>query len=149
MYHTQVKNGRIKSLEITVYSLSLALDHACTYITTYLHNCLPTVLRQDMKVQTTKIGFVVSWKLFKGCHSSIHENFLFSFSNILTIKMKCRARSYKLISQRMGWSPGLVIIGGDSCSDGYGFESQHCILDGHFFTYLCCRNCNVCSKRRK
>ena len=23
-------------------------------------------------------------------------------------------------------------IRGDSCSEGRGFESQHCVLDGHF-----------------
>ena len=35
-----------------------------------------------------------------------------------------------------GGSPGLVVMGGDSCSRGHGFESQHHILDGlfsHFF----------------
>ena len=32
----------------------------------------------------------------------------------------------------MGESPGLVIMGGDSCSIGCEFESRHCILDGHF-----------------
>ena len=29
-------------------------------------------------------------------------------------------------------SRGLVVMGGDSCSEGHGFESQHSILDGHF-----------------
>ena len=29
-------------------------------------------------------------------------------------------------------SPGLVVVGGDSCSEGRGFNSQHCILDGQF-----------------
>ena len=29
-------------------------------------------------------------------------------------------------------SPGLVVMGGDSCSEGGGFESRHHILDGHF-----------------
>ena len=33
-------------------------------------------------------------------------------------------------------SPGLVVIGGDSCSKSHEFESLHCILDGHFFTHL-------------
>ena len=28
-------------------------------------------------------------------------------------------------------SPGLVVMGGDSCSEGCGFESQCRILDGH------------------
>ena len=31
-----------------------------------------------------------------------------------------------------GWNPSLVVIGGDSCSEGFWFESQHHILDGHF-----------------
>ena len=29
-------------------------------------------------------------------------------------------------------SPCLVVMGGDSCSKGCRFLSQHCILDGHF-----------------
>ena len=28
-----------------------------------------------------------------------------------------------------GGSPGLVVMGGDSCPEGRRFESQHCILD--------------------
>ena len=32
----------------------------------------------------------------------------------------------------MGGSPGLVVMKGGSCSKGPEFESQHCILDGHF-----------------
>ena len=32
-----------------------------------------------------------------------------------------------------GGSPGLMVMGGDSCSKGRGFESRHHILDGHFF----------------
>ena len=31
-----------------------------------------------------------------------------------------------------GGSPGLVVMGGDSCSEVCGFESLHCILYGHF-----------------
>ena len=38
---------------------------------------------------------------------------------------------------QLGGSPGLVVMGGDSCPEGHGFESLHCILDGHFFTYIC------------
>ena len=33
----------------------------------------------------------------------------------------------------MGGSPGLVFMGGDSCSKGLEFESRHHILDEHFF----------------
>ena len=32
----------------------------------------------------------------------------------------------------LGGSPGLVVMGGDLCSEGRGFESQHRILDVHF-----------------
>ena len=46
---------------------------------------------------------------------------------------------------RLGGSPGLVFMGGDSCSEGCGFKSQHCILDG-LFALIRCKNCIVCLK---
>ena len=42
-----------------------------------------------------------------------------------------------------------MVMGDDSCSKGRGFESRRRILDGHFFTFICCKNCNVCLKRPK
>ena len=36
----------------------------------------------------------------------------------------------------MAGSPGPVVMGGDSCSKGRGFESWTWILDGDFFTYI-------------
>ena len=39
----------------------------------------------------------------------------------------------------MGGSPGLVVMGGDSCSKGREFEPQHRILDGHFKHYIVVR----------
>ena len=42
-----------------------------------------------------------------------------------------------------------MVMGRDSCSKVRGFESRDRILDGHFFTYICCKNCNVCLKRPK
>ena len=40
------------------------------------------------------------------------------------------------------WMPGLVVMGGDSCSEGCGFESRHRILDGHFSHIgICCKFC--------
>ena len=36
-----------------------------------------------------------------------------------------------------------MVVGGDSCSEGRGFESQHRILDGHFL-HICC--VDVCLK---
>ena len=45
---------------------------------------------------------------------------------------------------------GVVVMGERSCTESCGFESRHRILDGHFFTYICCKNCNgVCLKRPK
>ena len=32
----------------------------------------------------------------------------------------------------LGRSPGLVVMGRDSHSEGCGFKSRHHILDGHF-----------------
>ena len=49
---------------------------------------------------------------------------------------------------RLGGSPGLVVMGGYSCSEGHGFKSQHHILDGHFFTVICCKICNDFSFKR-
>ena len=48
-----------------------------------------------------------------------------------------------------------MVMGGESCSEGCGFESKYCILYTHltlytvctFFTLICCKNCNVCSKK--
>ena len=43
-----------------------------------------------------------------------------------------------------------MVMGDNSCSKAHGFESQRCILDGHFFTLICCKNCNnVCLKTPK
>ena len=36
----------------------------------------------------------------------------------------------------LGESPGLVVMGGDSCSKGRGFESGRHILDGHNFFHI-------------
>ena len=41
---------------------------------------------------------------------------------------------------KKGGRPGVVVMGGDSCSEGRRFKSLNCILDGHF----CCLNCNIC-----
>ena len=41
--------------------------------------------------------------------------------------------------QCMGGSPGLVVMGGDSRFEGRGFEYQCHLLDGDFFTIICCK----------
>ena len=42
-----------------------------------------------------------------------------------------------------------MVMGDDSYSGGCGFKSHRCILDGHFFTYICCKNCIVCLIKTK
>ena len=50
----------------------------------------------------------------------------------------------------LGGSPGIVVMGRDSRSKGRGFKSRHRIRVGHFFTYICSKNCNdVFFKRLK
>ena len=39
----------------------------------------------------------------------------------------------------MHLSPVLMVMGGDLRSECYEFESQQHILDGHFFTGICCK----------
>ena len=41
-----------------------------------------------------------------------------------------------------------MVMGGGSCSKGHEFEYQHRILDVHFFTFICCKNCNVFEKTK-
>ena len=52
------------------------------------------------------------------------------------------------VQQSILWA-GVVVMGRDSRSKGRGFKSRRHILDGYFFTYFCCKNCNVCLKRLK
>ena len=53
------------------------------------------------------------------------------------------------VKTKSGGSPGLVVMGRDQHSEGRGVESRHHILDGHFFTYICCKNWIACLKRPK
>ena len=50
-----------------------------------------------------------------------------------------------------GRSPGLVVMGGDSDSEGCGFESRRRVLDGHYiFSHLfVVRIALFCLKRTK
>ena len=52
-------------------------------------------------------------------------------------------------NSKVGGSPGLMVMGGDSCSKGREFESWHRIPTGWTFfrISICCKNCNVCYER--
>ena len=51
------------------------------------------------------------------------------------------------LNVKLGGSPGLVVMGGDSRSKGREFESRHHILNGHFCFVV--KFYNVCLKRPK
>ena len=53
-----------------------------------------------------------------------------------------------IIKAMVTGSPGIVVMGRDLHSEGHGFESRHHILDGHFFAYICCKNCNDVDLKR-
>ena len=67
--------------------------------------------------------------------------------NDFAYKMFEKNKNKGRIGISWGESPGLVVIGGDSCSKGCDFKSQQRILYGYFFTFICCKNYNVCFKR--
>ena len=52
----------------------------------------------------------------------------------------------QLIPNNLGLSPGLVVMGGDSCSKGHGFKSLNHILYWHFHISLLQKLCIVCLK---
>ena len=52
---------------------------------------------------------------------------------------KATKEMWKAKDKDSGGNPGLVVMGDQSCTKGRGFESWHCILDGHldiFHIYL-------------
>ena len=78
----------------------------------------------------------------------------FSTLHLQNLKLNCwRWVIQALTCQTFGCqpgSPGLVVMRRDSRSKGREFEPRHRILDGHFSTYICCKNCiDVCLKRPK
>ena len=41
------------------------------------------------------------------------------------------------MAKKEGRSPGIVVMGGGSCTEGCGFKSWHSIMDGHdIFSHL-------------
>ena len=64
-------------------------------------------------------------------HNLKHKTDTIKYS-LVTWVIRCLFVSTKFFDDNMGESPGLVVMGGDSYSEGRGFESQHRVLDGHF-----------------
>ena len=63
---------------------------------------------------------------------------------VFTIDIKIGITLSSKSVRNSGGSPGLVVMGGDLCSKGRAFESQHYLLDGHIFTFIYCKNSSVC-----
>ena len=89
-------------------------------------------------------------------HSRVIQDLINSILNLVKyIKIKnIKSNKSKQIKTNVdkeeghNWAgPGLVVMGDNSCSKGRGFESQHHILDGHYFALICCKI--VCLKRPK
>ena len=57
--------------------------------------------------------------------------------------LRCRQRRTNKQTERTSWSPGLVVMGGDSCLKVVGSNPSI------FFTLICSKNCNVCLKKPK
>ena len=81
--------------------------------------------------------------------NNILKIFAWDSNCILSSWQDATFSSFLKNSRKLDGSPGLVVMGGNSSPEIHGFESQHCILVAHFFTYICCKNCNICLKRRK
>ena len=87
---------------------------------------------------------------FGYCHVRVPPSKLHRLLMALAISTYLPISLLALNNEVRALEPGLVFMGGDSCSEGHGFQSQHHILNGIFFTYICCKNCNdVCLKRPK
>ena len=71
----------------------------------------------------------------KTCHQWPSLFLLLFFSKLLTVNTCVESdRSANFVTTG---SPGLVVVGGDSCPRGRDFESQCYIQDGSFFTFIC------------
>ena len=58
--------------------------------------------------------------------------------------LSARENMFCIIHVSLNWSE--VVKGGDSQSEGCEFDSWCRILDGDFFTIICCKICIVCLK---
>ena len=60
------------------------------------------------------------------------------YSHLITLEDYHHSNKHQKLVDEIGndysWevSPCLLVMGGVTCSEGCGFESQHHILDGHF-----------------
>ena len=111
------------------------------------HRCMPT-----LKANANMIGSVYEWiQASCACEKTFFVSHLWNYQRHIKQIMLWKPPTQNWNSKQTKKEiPGLMVMGRDSHSEGCGFESQHCILDGHFFAYKCCKNCNdVCLNRLK
>ena len=101
---------------------------------------------KTIKKQTILVRVQNTTQVFCSLDSS-HLIVFGSFALVNEQRIDAKESISIFMSNKHLLSPGLVVMGRDSRSEGRGFESRHCILDGHFFTYICCKNCIVCLKK--
>ena len=86
--------------------------------------------------------------MFRWCGESIQIFFssheIFKRRKLTHLMSSTSTTSIYFLLQFKKWSsgsPGLVVMDDNLCLRGCGFESRRGILDGHFFTLICCKNC--------
>ena len=99
-------------------SLSLSLSHTHPHTLTHTH-----AFYLNPYLIETQLSF-----------EARHWNLLFlpQKDSQFLLNVSLYTNKWKLIICFAGGSSGLVVIGGDSCSEGCGFKSQHRLLDGYF-----------------
>ena len=75
----------------------------------------------------------VKWRFFCSSNNNRYKTFELGLPVTNAITKFCLITEMNKIitSRKVGGSPGLVVMGGDSHSKGRGFESLWRILDGH------------------
>ena len=89
---------------------------------------LEQVSVQSVEPKTTDREAMVILEVHDGLRISESNKALFQ-----QIKSKDLNRNKILAAIWTVESPSLVVMGGVSCPKGHKFQSQHCILVGHFF----------------
>ena len=101
--------------------------HALSHIHT-LTQCISLTLYSFLSLDLHFLIKECSLTVYPSVSSALSLSL--SLSHVPSIHSRFHTLSNK--GPTLGGSTGLVVMGGDSCSEGRGFESWHHILDGHF-----------------
>ena len=101
--------------------------------------CQRHELQQNVRLCLIGIMLLLQLVIIRSCQ--VCQNYRSWKKPLLNITSLSSGVSIENINIRIAWggSPGLVVMGRDSCSEGRGFESRCRILDGHFITLICCK----------